>query len=265
MKSSLKILLTLVLAGIFEQCIDADIQPDAQLHGNKPLVNASNQPTAMRHAFTFQASVFDEYTFALGTATPSANIVIAWGDGTVTPLTITSSYQDVGHTYTYLDPNLDYTISITGDLNKITFFSSYYGNAQFTTIDFKALTKLEEISIGLTPAPPVIDLSHNHRLVKISLIDLEDVEMLILPRTHNISIIDLFGLDFTTQDIDGVIDNIYKNTVTKKITNGMFGLGMDDENENEESLMMGPPSSASIIKLRELQDFYGWTILPALP
>jgi hypothetical protein len=101
--------------------------------------------------------------------------------------------------------------------------------------------------------------------VKISLIDLEDVQSLILPRTHDISRIDLFGLDLTTGDIDGVIDNIYKNTLTKKITNGLFGLGMDDGDDNEEGPMMGPPSISSIKKLRELQDSYGWTILPALP
>ena len=265
MKATLKLLLALMVVSISQQCTDPDIKPYSQMSGNKSLINASKRATTGRNAFTLQPSVLDEYMFALGTTSPSARISISWGDGIVTPFTITSSYQDVEHTYTHGGYYFDYTMRITGDINKITFFSSYYGSAQFTTIDFKALTNLEEISIGLTPAPSVIDLSHNHKLVKISLIDLEDVESLILPRTHNISWIDLFGLDFTTEDIDGVIDNIYKNTVTKKITNGTFGLAMDDEDENEEGPMMGPPSTSSINKLRDLQDSYGWTILPALP
>ena len=265
MKTTFNIFVALVILGIVQQCIDADLKPNTQLAGSKSLIGASKPPSTVGRNFTLQPSVLDEYMFGLGTTSPSARIIIAWGDGEVTPLTITASYQDVGHTYTYRGQYFDYIMRITGDLNKITFFSSYYGNAQFTTIDIKALTKLEEISIGLTPAPSVIDLSHNHKLVKISLIDLEDVQSIILPGTHNLSWVDLFGLDLTTADVDGVIDNIYKNTVSKKITNGTFGLAVDDGDENVQNAMMGPPSASSLRKLRELQDSYGWTIHPALP
>jgi hypothetical protein len=265
MKTTFNIFLALMILGIFQQCIDADLKPNTQLAGSKSLIAASKRLNTVGHAFTLQPSVLEDYTFGLGTTSPSARISIAWGDGTVTPVTITSSYQDIEHTYTYAGSYFDYTMRITGDLNKITFFSSYYGSAQFTSIDFKALTKLEEISIGLTPAPSIIDLSHNHKLVKISLIDLEDVQSIILPRTHNLSWVDLFGLDLTTADVDGVIDNIYKNTLSKKITNGTFGLAVDEGDENAEGAMMGPPSTSSLRKLRELQDSYGWTIHPALP
>jgi hypothetical protein len=265
MKPKHTFLLVLMMLAICQQCIDADIKPKNSFKSGKLLIDGAKRPITVRHAFTLSPSALDYYVFALGTTSPSADIIVAWGDGAETPFTITSPYQDIEHTYAYSGYYSDYTIRITGDLNKITFFSSYYGSSQFTAIDFKALSKLEEIEIGLTPAPSVIDLSHNHKLVKISLIDLEDVQSLILPRTHDISRIDLFGLDLTTGDIDGVIDNIYKNTLTKKITNGLFGLGMDDGDDNEEGPMMGPPSISSIKKLRELQDSYGWTILPALP
>lgn len=65
--------------------------------------------------------------------------------------------------------------------------------------------------------------------------------------------------------MDMPVDNIHKNALNKKITNGTFGLAMDDGDENVDGAMMGPPSLSSIRKLRELQDFYGWTIQPALP
>jgi hypothetical protein len=263
MKLAAQILIALVIPGSLQQCSDTNVNP--VIRKNPPVLNLDGNGVKRKmhgQAFTFEASVYQDYEFTLG-STSSANIQVYWGDDQVTPYRIDSEYYPIAHTYRY---GGSYPVRITGDVRNITSFSSYYGNAQFTDINFKALTNLREVVVGLTPAPSTIDLSHNRKLEKVSLGDLHELESVALPGTHNIWSIEIYGRSsINTREMDAVIDNIYKNTQAKKIRNGIFYLSNRWEDEDSPDMMVGPPSASAILKLKKLQDVYGWQITPALP
>jgi hypothetical protein len=260
MRHPLRLVIAVVTLAALQQCTDSDIVPTSK--GPNSTINStiSNRVNTNR-AFTITASVYESFEIGLGTVS-ATNIMVTWGDGDVTPYLLTSSYHSIAHTY---DNSGSYPVTITGDVRNITFFNSYYGNGQFTSVNFKALTNLRYVEIGLTPTPASLDLSHNRKLERISLGDLQELGALALPNTHNISRIEIYGrclLD--TQDMDAIIDNIYQNARAKKIRDGIFYLSSRWEDETTEEFMVGPPSPSGILKLKKLRDIYGWEIIPAL-
>lgn len=212
----------------------------------------------LKPAFTMLAyidfSSSSTFEFQLGTA-DGASLFINWGDGSPT--------EALGSTLHDYPANGNYPITITGDIDKITFFYSFYGQGMIDAINVQHLSALETIRFGLTRSPRVLDLTRNTKLNLVLLPELEDLEHLYLPAQHSINYIMLHGRNqMTTAAVDAVINNIYQNTTRKNIMNGWFGLAASWAQPEEDESLVGPPSPASIEKLRILHENYGWTFEP---
>lgn len=212
----------------------------------------------LKPAFTMLAyinlSSSSTFEFELGTAA-GASLFINWGDGSPT-----EALSQTSHDY---PANGNYPITITGDIDQITSFYSFYGQGMIDAINVQHLTALETIRFGLTRSPSILDLRRNTRLTLVLLPELEDLEHLYLPAEHSINYIMLHGSNqMTTAAVDAVINNIYENTVRKNIMNGWFGLAASWAQPEEDESLVGPPSPAAIEKLRYLYNNYGWTFEP---
>jgi hypothetical protein len=234
---------------------------------NELVAQYSNRPlkVSLKTAFTMVADVAatditQPFYFYIGGT--EGEISVNWGDGTIETYSLDTEYEfEVAHSYTIPQ---DYPIVITGDLKNIRYFYSFYGGSVFREISFKNLTNLIEIRYGLTNCPKVIDLSHNTKLQFAMLPHLADMETLILPRSHEISFIEIDGINqLNTEDIDRFVDNIYNNTVKKNITNGIIGMRGYWAQEEGDFTMVGPPSPAAMTKLLYLQNNYGWSVSPS--
>ena len=212
----------------------------------------------LKPAFTMLAyinfSSSPTFEFELATA-DGASLFINWGDGSPT-----EALSQTSHDY---PANGNYPITITGDIDKITFFYSFYGQGMIDAINFQHLTALETIRFGLTRSPRVLDLRRNTKLNLVLVPELENLEHLYLPAEHSINYIMMHGSNqMTTPAVDAVINNIYQNTIRKNIMNGWFGLAASWAQPEEDESLVGPPSPAAIDKLQYLHENYGWTFEP---
>lgn len=193
-------------------------------------------------------------------------VLVDWGDGSSEGYSINMEefgYETVELSHTYANPG-NHLITITGDLEMITsLFPGYYREGRIAAINVQGLTELKAIGINdVPPGPKVIDLSNNIKLqyVSVAVLSSNPLENLILPIENYIREISIMGCNhLVTSRVDDVISKIYLSVAQHNEMNGYFGLGEDG---SQESLMVGPPSPASITKLRELRDVYHWTILP---
>jgi hypothetical protein len=265
MKITLRTIAALAAAFLLLQCTEEEIQVTKKeittnLQGTRASSNSANAFTigaTPLYDYDDQIAGYDFLFYMKG----SGSITIYWGDGSKTYHQFTDSWDTFTHGY---PTNGEYQISITGDYKSITYFDTYYGQGPFKAIDFRRLTNLEEVSIGLTESSKVIDLSHNAKLSRVSLAGMQDLETLILPKRHNIRMITLDGpFKFDTSDVDEIVDNIYKNAVAQHITGGYFTLYREWYQEEGDFSMIGPPSAASMEKLNALKNNYGWTIGPS--
>jgi hypothetical protein len=233
-----------------------------ELQSNKPLVVMLEQKPAFKMLGYVDDLNFNlEFSFEL---IFTGTITIDWGDNSRdTTLTFTSPTQAwLPHSYPAAG---NYPITVTGDIDQITMFYSYYGQGPIDAIDFAPLVNLTEIRFGLTRSPQIIDLTHNTKLEFAALAGLDAVQIL-LPAEHNISTITIAGPNgLTTEAVDAVIDNIYANSVAKNITNGLFDLVAHWYEPEGATMFVGPPSAEAMAKLRILQDDYGWEISPVVP
>lgn len=189
-------------------------------------------------------------------------ILVNWGDGSLENYSLDTEYEfEVSHTYA---DQQDYTIVISGDIDKINYFYSFYGSSVFKSINFKSLKNLVEIRYGLTNCPAVIDLSNNTKLQFAMLPHLADMKQLKLPKSHEITFIEVDGVNrLNTSAIDEIIANVYRNSVRKNLRNGLFGLRDYWAQEEGDLTMVGPPSPVAVGQLQTLRDSYGWTINPS--
>ena len=203
-------------------------------------------------AFTIKTANVDAFEMLLE---GSGSISIDWGDGTVESGTLgTNTF--FGHEYTGSDV---YYITVTGDIDNITEFYSYYGNGRATEVNFDHLTGMTSLRFGLTTGPAVLDLTHNVNLTFINIANLPELEQLILPPTHNISFILVDGPNLlNTADIDYIVNSIHTNALANNTHDGVFGLSENWAGENEP--LIGPPSPAALAQLVQLRDVYGWEI-----
>lgn len=189
-------------------------------------------------------------------------ILVNWGDGSVENYSLDTEYEfEVAHTYA---DQQDYMIVISGDIDKINYFYSFYGSSVFKSINFKALKNLVEIRYGLTNCPSVIDLSNNSKLQFAMLPHLADMKQLKLPKSHEITFIEVDGVNrLNTSAIDEIIANVHRNSVRKNLRNGLFGLRDYWAQEEGDLTMVGPPSPVAVGQLQTLRDSYGWSINPS--
>ena len=267
MLSTLRTLAILLTAVILVRCSEEELKP-ATDQTQIDALKASKTSRNTTNAFTIGATPLHDYDsdvpgydfqfYMKG----SGSITIHWGDGSSSVHQFTDSWDTFSHGYA---TSSEYTIAITGDIKNITYFDTYYGMGAFNAINFKRLAALEEISIGLTESSSEIDLTHNTKLKVVALAGMQQLEKLILPKHHNISHIYLDGpFKFDSEDVDGIIDNIYANAVAKNITGGRITLYREWYQEEGDMSMVGPPSASSIEKLHTLKNTYGWEVTPSL-
>jgi hypothetical protein len=211
---------------------------------------------------TAQAGASLEFPFYFYLGGESMNISINWGDGETQDYSINDP-QGVEITHAYAAAGT-YPISITGDIEKITHFYSFYGGSVFSEIAFRHLTNLREILYGLTYCPNTIDLSHNTKLQFAMLPGLMNLQTLILPENHEIRFIEVDGDNqLNTEDIDAIINNIYTNSSAANIREGTFGLRASWAQPEDDLGMVGPPSAETMVLLQSLRDDYGWLVNPS--
>ncbi|HEX8039478.1 MAG TPA: PKD domain-containing protein [Chryseosolibacter sp.] len=244
--------------------ISKDAYTSASYPLSEILLDSENKPlrVMLSPAFTMLSfidmSASATFEFYLG-APEGSSVSIDWGEGTSETVALGSDTY-ISHTYA---SGGNYPVTITGDLDKITYFYSFYGQGMVDAINFRHLTALQEIRFGLTRGPQVLDLSHNTKLQFALLAGLGDLENLYLPQDHELVGFMISGPNkITTAGIDAIIRNLYRNTVNKNITNGSFTLSASwAQDEGDESLV-GPPSAEGLATLQLLKDNYGWTISP---
>jgi hypothetical protein len=202
-----------------------------------------------------RATASNTFSFTVQSAT-GGDVVIDWGDGTTTAHEL--DYTSKSHTYA---TGGSYFISVTGDISKINYFSSYYGDAVLDQINLEHVTELKDMRCALTESPTSIDLSHNTKLEHLDVGAARQLEHIELPTEHNISGLNINGPNNLTIDaVNYIIENIHTNAVNKNILDGFFNLKKVFYEAN--SPMVGPPSSESITKLQVLRDSYGWNVVP---
>lgn len=190
----------------------------------------------------------------------SGTLTVDWGDGSTETKSLTLYETEFSHYYAAAGY---YPVAISGDLDRVSSFYSFYGDGEFSDIRFDHLVNLNEIRYGLTACPGVIDLRFNRNLEFAMIPSLLNLETLYLPQRHRISFLEIDGVNhLDTEDIDAIIDNIYANTVRENITGGLLSLALVWYQEETDTSMVGPPSAAALAKLDLLRDNYGWQIRP---
>jgi hypothetical protein len=215
-------------------------------------------------AFTINAiansDLDNQFEFSLNTV-PGSTLTVDWGDGTSESFTFTTVSS---HNFTKLYAAAgEYFVTVTGDIDQITDFYSFYGHGMMNGINFEQLTGLVEVRLGLTTGPSVIDLSHNLNIQDVRLPGVPELTDLILPVDHQIHFIDISGPNsLTSAKVDYVINSVYANAVSHSITNGNISVAGSWWEAPEEPLFIGPPSAAALEQLVKLRDIYLWGVAP---
>lgn len=216
---------------------------------------------ALTPAFTMLAFIgWDGSTFEFYLGGPEgAAVSIDWGDGSTGSFDL-SQYMNIVHPYASAG---NYSIAITGNIDKITSFSSYYGYAMVDAFDFSRLSDLREFDFGLTRSPAAIDLRQNGKLESLELIGLDNLRAVYLPESHQLHYLSFTGPNkISTEAADALINNLYRNTAAKNITNGVCSLAALWYQEEGDEALAGPPSASSMASLKTMKESYGWTIFP---
>lgn len=197
--------------------------------------------------------------FEFGVALTSGSITVDWGDGTSSSST----------SHEYAAPG-NYLITVTGDLDQITDFYSFYGQGRMDAINVQGLTGLQDFRFGLTPrTPKVIDLTNNTKLDFVMVANLEQLEHLILSPEAPIYTIDISGpSQLNTAAVDEIINAVYQSAVSHDTHGGHFLLyanWTDASTPMAPHPMIGPPSSAGMAQLLTLEGTYNWSVAPLLP
>jgi hypothetical protein len=197
-------------------------------------------------AFTFQPAA-EDFDFEIAAGGPGS-LLINWGDGTVEAVTLPVSTHFFHH-YTGAGP---FYASVTGDLDQITGTQFFYESGDINALSLIHLPALRIFRSGLNTMPATVDLSQNPLLEHFEVMSMEFSSVDISMNTH-INLLYLFAPSFTTAAIDKAIDDLYTNVTANGIYGGEFSA------PDESNIIVGPPSEASMVKLRSLRDDYGWT------
>lgn len=214
--------------------------------------------------FTMLAYVDEEYsTFRFGFEIrlhgESGTINVDWGDGSHEVFELSIVGIDLIHQYSAKG---NYSINVTGDIQNITSFHSFYGIGRMDAINVQGLSALKEFTIGLSRSPRVIDLTHNTNLISVWLPAALNLEELQLPESAIFTNISISGpTKLTVGAVDQIINDVYQSVLDNSRSGN---LTLSSNWIPEDVTLLGPPSAASLIKLYELRDNYAWVIYPDL-
>jgi hypothetical protein len=261
MKKSLSIIWLLLITFALQNCKEEVLLDEEKLTEDmvtEATAFKSVKISAVVYEDSYPSNLFRIYL--LGT---TGKVKVSWGDGSSSTYALggTESYTTVEHEYS---TSGTHEITMTGDLKRVTEFSSYYGEGSFDKIDVRGLTGLKTIQVGLTYSAAVIDLSHNTNLNRVELVGLNQLQEVVLPAKHKIKEIDLGGsASLSTSALDQIVNSIYRSVSTNRIRNGYFNLASSWYYDEEEvPTMIGPPSAHTKQQLRKLRDSFGWTVTP---
>jgi hypothetical protein len=198
-------------------------------------------------AFTMVAFGGD-FNIQVGTSGPG-NIHVDWGDGTSNSYAVDGPFNELGHVY---HPEGTYYVSITGSLEKVTSFSSFYDQGMIDRINFESLPSLTEIRFGLTRGARVVDLSHNTKLETVVIVGIRSLEILKIPADNQITSIIVEEQPLLPMSaFDDIIHSVYQSVVRHR-KSGYMGL----------DVTINQLSSRSVAELTWLKDAFGWEIAP---
>lgn len=227
----------------------------AELAGLPLKVILSPEFSILAYIDTDISHYFKMYLRGISEASPS--IHVDWGDGANDNYEL-NEYVMLEHGYA---TGGKYFVSITGDLDKITYLDSFYGYAMMDEINTEHLTELIEVSIGLTRSPRIVDLSNNSKLGTVFMPNAANTEIIDLAANNKVSYIDIRGANaFTTSSLEAFVDDVYYSVVAANRREGRFELA--DSWYQPTGAMIATPTPETLTKLRELRDVYGWRIVP---
>ena len=215
-------------------------------------------------AFTMLGYTHVDYTtsFQFMMESDPGTVWVDWGDGSGE----THSFTGAGYSFNFqheyaVDGN--HFITMTGDLAGVKYFYSFYGQGMLDAINFEQLINLNEVRLGLTRGPEVIDLSENLNIRKVRVPGVRELRDLILPHDNLVSLLDVSGPnDMNMPEVSGLVNNIYTNVVNHGTVNGVISVAGSWWGDPSEPLFTGPPSMAAKNKLILLRDNYGWSVAP---
>lgn len=191
-----------------------------------------------------------------------AHLNIDWGDNhseNNTPL------QNTGYAHTYATPG-KYFVSITGDLNAITFFEIEYQDG-INHVSPVHLPELQDFRLPLCEyTSSKIDFSANPKLANIDLGgvrgNLRDIDI-----SNNVALlnIDLQAGLFSDTVMNKLIDNLYASCQAGNRKNGYMNIHTilyDNPYNPANRDMIGPPGAAQVEKLNKLISDYQWFVFP---
>lgn len=219
-----------------------------------------------KKVFTISAIVTDEnephnqfLAYIQGTR---GTITADWGDGSSTTYQLNSELG-IDLEKIYAAPGR-YLITITGDLKNVTHFQSSYGQGLFDDINLTSLTGLRSLRISNLPGPEVLDVSNSRNLEDLTPTDIPNLREIRLPKQHALWAVSVSGdVNLSAASVDALINSVYQTAVKKNIWGFLHVSKYPYEEGNTE--MVGPPSATSVAQLTELQNVYGWEILPEMP
>ncbi|GAA5042110.1 hypothetical protein GCM10011506_44710 [Marivirga lumbricoides] len=199
----------------------------------------------------------DESDFSFALYYPD-NIIIDWGDGVIDSLSGTDINGPLEHTY---EKTKRYFVSVTGDIDRVEGFYSYYGQGQLAEINLKNLPSLKDFRYGYNGRegtfPLIMDFTHNAQLELLDLTDNYNLDKIIISETNSLLDISLFSLEnISTQDLDQFVDALYSSVVANNRRGGYIALAI--EIGDGEIVVTGPPSQAALAKFRIMRDQYDW-------
>jgi hypothetical protein len=263
MKPFFQTAVLLLVAASLLTCNDLALEPAESLD-QQDLQQTKSQ--VARQAFTFTAVVTSEnepYNQFLAYMQGSrGSINVNWGDGSSTTYPLGDGQFELVKIYSA--PG-QYPVIITGDLKNITQFKSSYGQGVFTDINLRPLTGLRSLRMSNMAGPEILDLSRAKNLADLTPTDITNLKEIYLPKQHSLWAVSISGdTSLTSATVDAMINSVYETAIKKDIW-GFFHLLKYPYDENGSTEMVGPPSETSIRQLTELQNVYGWEILPEMP
>jgi hypothetical protein len=264
MKTLFRITVMLLAAGSFQTCQDlafesVESQVDYTTKAQAKFANAQ-QVFTISAIVTSENEPFNQFlVYIRGTR---GSITVNWGDGTSNDYALSGAEFEVVKAYA---ASGRYQVSITGDVKNITHFQSSYGQGLFDEINLKPLTGLQSLRVSNVPGPVVMDVSGAKNLEDFTVTDITNLTEIQLPKKHALWAVSVSGdTNLTAATVDALINSVYQAAVKKRIW-GFFHLLKYPYDEGGNAEMVGPPSATSIAQLTELQNVYGWEILPEMP
>lgn len=152
-----------------------------------------------------------------------------------------------------------YPISVTHNVGTIDIIESLGINSPTQDIGLKHLKKLRYFAMALVETPDTIDFSHNLGLLQANL-SFTNIRWFDVSNNRDLKDLNLTGAtNLSTDALNKIIDDLYQESVRVGSWGGYLGLGVSYD---QGSAMIGPPSAASLQKLRTMRDSYGWQIYP---